>query len=91
MFEAALPGRLERLERYLAGRKTRHAASNSVTSADVFLYELFTVLSRFSPQSFVGLPHCAKLRDEVAALPQLRAAIERTAPLRVNGEEAHWG
>ena len=89
-FEAALPGRLAPFERFLAGRSTRHAASNSVTSADIFLYELFLVLSRFCPAVFAALPQCLALRDTVAGLPQLQAVIQRTAKLAANGDEAHW-
>ncbi len=89
-FEAGLPEKLAPFERFLAGRNTRHAASNSVTTADVFLYELFHVLSQFSPASFAALPQCLALRDAVAALPQLQAVVARTAKLPVNGDEAHW-
>jgi glutathione S-transferase len=89
-FIASLGQQLEPFEKLLSQRKHKWVASESISSADVFLFELFEVLSRFSPATFEALPHAVQHRDAVRALPQLQHIFAATAKLSFNGNEAHW-
>jgi glutathione S-transferase len=89
-FIKALPERLSVFEKLLGGRKTEWAASNQISTADVFLFEVSEVLSQFAPEAFAGLPHLVQHREKVRAHPLLKNALAVASKLRFNGSEAHW-
>ncbi len=89
-FKAGLGAQLAPFEKLLASRTTKWSASNTVTTADVFLFEVLEVLSQFSPDTFKNLPKCVEFREAVRALPQLQKALEAASKLSFNGSEAHW-
>lgn len=87
---AWLPGALASLEKHAAARKSKWIASESVSAADFFLFEVLATLFKFAPNVFAADGALRKFHDQFFALPELQKFFQDNANLPFNNTMAAW-